>query len=68
MKTIKRTTAVQWLFEKLSERIVINEINKELFIQAAEYERENIEEAYMANRRNMEECEAETYYLTNYHS
>lgn len=66
MTLIKRTTATQWLFEELSQRIAINDIINELFIQAQQYERECIEDAYMANRRNMEEGEAETYYLTNY--
>lgn len=66
MTLIKRTTATQWLFEELSQRIAMNDIINELFIQAQQYERECIEDAYMANRRNMEEGEAETYYLTNY--
>lgn len=65
---IKRTTAVQWLFEELNKEIHISERMKEIFIQAQEYERECLEDAYMVNRRNMEEGEAETYYLTNYHS
>jgi len=63
----KRTTAVQWLFEELNKEIHISERIKEIFKQAQEYERECIEDAYMANRRNLEEGEAETYYLTNYH-
>lgn len=65
---IKRTTAVQWIFEELNKEIHISERMKEIFNQAHEYERECIEDAYMANRRNMEEDEAATYYLTNYHS
>lgn len=65
---IKRTTAVQWLFEELNKEIHISERMKEIFNQAHEYERECLEDAYMANRRNMEEDEAATYYLTNYHS
>ena len=65
---IKRTTATQWLFEEISQRIAMNDIINELFIQAQQYEREHIEDAYMANRRNLEEGEAETYYLTNYHA
>lgn len=64
---IKRTTAVQWLFEMMSQEVNLSERSKELFKQAQEYERECIEDAYMANRRNLEEGEAETYYLTNYH-
>lgn len=64
---IKRTTAVQWLFEMMSQEVNLSERSKKLFIEAHEYERECIEDAYMANRRNCEEGEAETYYLTNYH-
>lgn len=68
MTLIKRTTAVQWLFEMMSQEVNLSERSKELFIQAQQYEREHIEDAYMANRLNLQEGEAETYYLTNYHA
>ena len=68
MSIIKRTTAVQWLFEMMSHEVNLSERSKELFIQAQQIESEHIQDAYMANRRNLEEGEAETYYLTNYHA
>lgn len=66
MKT-KRTTAVQWLFQELDKEVHMSEITKELFKQAAEYERELIEDAYMANRQGLEENEAAEYYLTTFY-
>lgn len=66
MLNTKRTTAVEWLYEMMSQEVTLSERSKELFIQAQQYERECIEDAYIANRRNLEEGEAETYYLTNY--
>lgn len=66
MKT-KRTTAVQWLFQELNKEVEMSEITKELFKQAAEYERELLEDAYMANRQGLEENEAEQYYLTTFY-